>query len=301
MLSLFPPPSPPAPEFRTLLVTGAYHPSAPIHLSFSFCSQAPRSRTILFTPSKSSITNRLQNFNDAWLTSNSGCGTISELASRISIFYPSSPTQLCLLLSLLRTSRPGDVGQSQTWINTKTTLANAPNLIVLLEPSAYFLTAEPDKPSIQTSNWPTLPAYISLITRVFAFISNYADQASAMPPLKFALFDSQLHRFELPVIRQVSLPSTGVEGEGEKSALQPRGEPVLPLVEKYFEWVGVFEDDSAYVPSSQGDDGMNEQGIRRQLQFYRVGQDHDMPPLQWREVACHSLFSDKQEIHFRWI
>lgn len=56
---------------------------------------------------------------------------------------------------------------------------------------------------------------------------------------KFALFDSQLDKLRLPITYQPPLPSaiTGIQ-----SVQQSQREEVLPLIEKYFEWVGIFED-----------------------------------------------------------
>lgn len=60
---------------------------------------------------------------------------------------------------------------------------------------------------------------------------------------KFALFDSQLDKFQLPVIYQSPpLPSVVM---GERLVQ----EKVQPLIEKYFEWVGIFEDGASSQPT----------------------------------------------------
>ena len=112
----------------------------------------------------------------------------------VSLSYPSTPGHLCLILSLLRVSCPDDSTQGHAWINPQTTLASPPGLIILTEPSAYFLPETPDNPvkllyaSVSrlfpvfsnaltfSRRSPTLPAYLNLITRVFASISNLKHQ-----------------------------------------------------------------------------------------------------------------------------
>jgi hypothetical protein len=70
----------------------------------------------------------------------------------ISLRYPSTPGHLCLILSLLRVSCPDDSTQGHAWINSQTTLASPPGLIILTEPSAYFLP--------ETSDNPVKPLYV---------------------------------------------------------------------------------------------------------------------------------------------
>jgi hypothetical protein len=109
-----------------------------------------------------------------------------------SLSYPSTPGHLCLILSLLRVSCPDDSTQGHAWINSQTTLASPPGLIILTEPSAYFLPETSDNPvkplyvsrlflvfhkAVTFSRrTPTLSAYLNLITRVFASISNLKHQ-----------------------------------------------------------------------------------------------------------------------------
>lgn len=82
MPSLFPPPlSPVLLEFSSLLITGAYHPSAPIHLALS----SPRA--IICAASRSALVSNLHQFNDAFLTEESGKGSTSGLTSKIEILY----------------------------------------------------------------------------------------------------------------------------------------------------------------------------------------------------------------------
>jgi hypothetical protein len=52
------------------------------------------------------------------------------------------------------------------------------------------------------------------------------------PPPKFVSFDSRLDAFKLPI-------SSNVE---EIQSHHPRQTLALPIIENYFEWIGVFED-----------------------------------------------------------
>jgi len=234
--------------------------------------------------------NSLQSFDDAFLTTNYGHGRISELASKVLIFYPATPGHLCLLLSLLRVSCPDDSTQGHLWINSQTTLPSPPGLIILTEPSAYFLPETSENP-VKPLRAPTLPAYLNLITRVFASISNMKHQINGCTP-KFALFDSQLDKLKLPVIYQPAIM-------GEQSVQECQPEEVLPLIEKYFEWVGIFEDDTLYVPSSQGNEVMNDDGLHKELRYYCVGQG-DIQSLRWREVPIYSSLTKQEQTHFKW-
>ena len=87
MSSLFPDSlsRPYLPPFRTLLVNGPYHPSAPIHLCFSHTRIQPQSKTVFLTPSRSNFKRSLEDYNDDWLTANSGLGKIAEISSRIEV------------------------------------------------------------------------------------------------------------------------------------------------------------------------------------------------------------------------
>ena len=87
MSSLFPDSlsRPYLPPFRTLLVKGPYHPSAPIHLCFSHTRTQIHSKTVLLTPSRSNFKRSLEEYNDDWLTTNSGLGKIAEISSRIEV------------------------------------------------------------------------------------------------------------------------------------------------------------------------------------------------------------------------
>jgi hypothetical protein len=56
--------------------------------------------------------------------------------------------------------------------------------------------------------------------------------------MSFVLFDSQLDRLKLPVLRS---PSRTFHDQDDGQAQFSRLEGVAGLVQKYFEWVGVFD------------------------------------------------------------
>jgi len=104
----------------------------------------------------------------------------------------------------------------------------------------------------------------------------------------------------------------------EQLVQQISPEAVLPLIEKYFEWIGIFEDgassqatniilyvpdgslDTLYVPSSQGNEVMNDDGLHKELRYYRVGQSDSIQSIRWREVPIYSSLTKKERTHFRW-
>ncbi|TFK43142.1 hypothetical protein BDQ12DRAFT_718385 [Crucibulum laeve] len=135
MASLFPLGSegPVLPRFKTLLVKGPYHASAPIHLSVSHLSEAENNSVLFITPSRKSLKSALISFNDNWVTKNATTGHVASLLSRVSMFYPPSPAHLCMLLSLFQLP-DASLGRA----NPKTIIATIPSLLVIHELSEYF-------------------------------------------------------------------------------------------------------------------------------------------------------------------
>ncbi|KIM45792.1 hypothetical protein M413DRAFT_23615 [Hebeloma cylindrosporum] len=261
---MFPPPGPQPPSFNTLLITGPYHPSAPIHLALSLDQRA-----ILLSPSRDVFLEDLQRFNDSWLNSNSGKGRFTNLSSNVSIFYPPTAAHLCLLLSTLCVSGPNAHENERRINDPKIFQPSAPNLIIVTELSKYFLS-ENDSPPTSTL---TTSSYLTLLNRVLVLLGNL--NSSVGPPPKFALFDSRLDAFNLPITSNVEeLPNH-----------HPRQTRVLPIIENYFEWIGVFEDDSSYIPSSQGEETTSDEGIHKQLRIYHSaeGSADDVRIHQWVE------------------
>ncbi|KAH7930252.1 hypothetical protein BV22DRAFT_1101856 [Leucogyrophana mollusca] len=222
MSRIFPQPSPSLPSFTSLLIQGRYHPSAPIHLCLSIPSGT---KAMLLTPSRQTLIQGLVEYNDEWINSRSGIGSVTRISSQVDILYPPTPGHLVALLSSFRTHETS----TSAPIDAKTTLESAPSLIVLHEPSAYFLSESSDNLCVTLSNKPEL--------------------RSSAAPASFVLFDSQLDRLKLPVLRP---PPRSAFDDPEERSEAPRPESVTALAQKYFEWVGNFEIPEGDSPSSPG-------------------------------------------------
>ncbi|KAF9481965.1 hypothetical protein BDN70DRAFT_991458 [Pholiota conissans] len=286
-MSLFPEPAPSLPPFSSLLIAGPYHPSAPVHLAFT--SAGPKSPVLLLCPDRAKFNEEMVQFNDHWLNSQSGTGKNSKLTSYVSILYPPTPVHLSLLLSMFHVPGSENVQPEST---PKTALAIPPNLVILADLSRYFL----DVPE-SSSNPPTLSSYMNLVNRVFVSMLNMTSGDRPTP--KFALFDSRLDKFKLPL---TAVPSR-LEDDDD-TADQCEAIVVLPLVEKLFEWIGIFEDDDSYIPSSQGEESSDElEGARKQLRLYRHNQggEDDERKYHWVERRCKkSRFIKSEETEFVW-
>ncbi|KAL5528089.1 hypothetical protein ACEPAF_7225 [Sanghuangporus sanghuang] len=214
------------PSFNSLLVKGPYPPSAPIHLCVSHLRDNA-GNALFLSPNRQSLASLLQDFNDKWLNINATKGEYLALLSRIDIYYPPSTAHWLLLLSLFK-----PLSGSSTSLN-KTVLPSSPSLIVLHEPSAYFLSAE-------GAQSPDLSQYLQLITTALStasFLSPHQDEA-----IPLVLFDSRLGDLKLPIIKPVT-PSRRLFPRRPESPV--RQERVEKFVEKYFEWIGSVVDEYA--------------------------------------------------------
>ncbi|KAI0375725.1 hypothetical protein BV20DRAFT_13104 [Pilatotrama ljubarskyi] len=155
MTTIFPPPCPTLPQFNSLLFRGHYHASAPIHLLLSHVAQGLDVRAMFLTPHRGSFKDALLEFNDESLDRTSGHGRTCALARRTEVYYPPTLAHLRLLLSTLHEYHG-------TLHHTKTTLENAPSLLVLHEISSYFSSR---------SSEATVSAYLSIISAAL-FLSN---------------------------------------------------------------------------------------------------------------------------------
>ncbi|KAH0587402.1 hypothetical protein H2248_006192 [Termitomyces sp. 'cryptogamus'] len=226
MPSLFPQCGPSLPPFSSLLITGDYHPSAPIYLCLSSISEfVGPGKAILISSSRQSLKATLEHHNDEWLKVNSGNGSTTSSSSRVQLFYPPSPAHLCYLLSMLTVPRSPHP-EMDTWLNDQTTLAATPILIILHEPSVYFLTNDHNRPR---SSW-TLSSYLSLVTHALTCASFLSNNAQSMS-VSFALFDSRLETLRLPMVKSPTPHHTD-----DYEAQDPRLEHVYAFVQKYFEW-----------------------------------------------------------------
>ncbi|CCM04808.1 uncharacterized protein FIBRA_07001 [Fibroporia radiculosa] len=218
MASLFPPPGPGLPSFRTMLFKGPYHASAPIHLMLSHVASNPKSKALMLSPSRQSLALALVDFNDEWLNTHGADGATCDASSRVNILYPPTRAHYTLLLSMLHTHQG-------TFHHPKTTLPISPSLLILHEISALGIIDQPEA---------TLASYLSLISHALTAVNHLAVQSSIGVAL--AVFDSGLENLKLPVLRPIS------PGPGDQS--QPatlRKESIAMCVEKYFEWTGTAE------------------------------------------------------------
>ena len=85
MTSLFPPAGPQLPEFKSILITGNYHASAPIHLCLSHALQPETTRVVLVVASRSALTASLARLRDEWIDVHGGEGRTSGAASKVQI------------------------------------------------------------------------------------------------------------------------------------------------------------------------------------------------------------------------
>ncbi|KAJ7498625.1 hypothetical protein FB451DRAFT_1202553 [Mycena latifolia] len=264
MPSLFPS-GPELPDFKSLVVKGTYHPSAPIHLALSHAARFPDTRTLLITPSREAIAVALQNYNDDWVQLHSGEGKSLELSSSITVFYPPSPAHFAFLMSMLSTD-----DQSPSFSAT-TTLDRPPSLIILHELSAYFL------PDANGHSW-TLSSYMTLVARTlssFAALSAPSSGTSApSTDIALALFDSELDHLKLPVLKHP--PAAGKKpGKLENVAF---------FVQKYFDLVAIFDEDDMFLNSSQEDeDNELTRQRRNRMQIFRSSQTEAIETLRWIE------------------
>ncbi|PBL02120.1 hypothetical protein ARMGADRAFT_1005556 [Armillaria gallica] len=261
MLSLFPGFEPQLPSFTSLMIQGPYHASAPIHLALSHTSQANSSSAVFLSPSRQLVTAALQEYNDSWLATHSGQGRVSEMSSRVNMLYPPTPTHLAFLLASFEVPQPG----SAHTLHPKTTLDAPPGLIILHELSAYFLS---DVESDPTSHPWTVSSYMSLVIRALSFATFLSSES--LGGTSVVLFDSQLHRLKLPVVKQ----DYHYDNESQNRA---QSEAVGPLMQKYFQTIGTFQQDNGNSEPSKSDP------TRKRLNLYKAGQDDPVNFWSWNE------------------
>jgi hypothetical protein len=141
MARMFPTSDPSLPPYKSLIVQGDYHPSAPIHM----CLSAPTgAKALLLSSARQALIRSLSEYNDEWLFTNSGTGNSCQSSSKVDIFYPPTPNHLVVLLSAFRTYKASD----PVPLDAKATLESVPSLLVLHELSAYFLPINENKPYV---------------------------------------------------------------------------------------------------------------------------------------------------------
>jgi len=264
MASLFPS-GPALPDFKSLIVKGSYHPSAPIHLSLSHSTNFPDTRILMITPSRETMAAALRDHNDEWMSVHSGEGKILQLSECTTVFYPPSPAHFAYLVSMLTTE---DHAQS---LNSPTTiLEQAPSLVILIELSAYFLSDVQTNPNGHP--W-TLSSYMTLVARTLASFAALSSPGSS--DIALVLFDSQLDHLKLPVLKN---PTNGANRKPSKP------ENVAFFVQKYFDMIAVFEeDDEFFVNSSQEDETEMDAQQRNRMHIFRRGQNVPFETQRWVE------------------
>lgn len=102
MLSLFPPPGPLLPPFFSLLATGAFHPSAPLHLAIGHVQESPKNEVLVLSPSRQRLEQKLASALDEWLLSSGTSNEARAVLSKITILL-----EFISLLDLLRERAEG--------------------------------------------------------------------------------------------------------------------------------------------------------------------------------------------------
>lgn len=93
MASFFPSSGPTLPDFRTLLVKGNYHASAPIHLSLSYVHAHDAAKVLLISPSRARFMTEMKQLRDSWTNEHGGDGQVARAANRIELLL--SPFIIC--------------------------------------------------------------------------------------------------------------------------------------------------------------------------------------------------------------
>ncbi|KLO05522.1 hypothetical protein SCHPADRAFT_946847 [Schizopora paradoxa] len=240
---------PSLPPFETLLIRGPYPPSAPIHLSISHLKTLENddevvasrrtSGVVMLSPNRQAFTSTLEDFNDGWLTSNAMTGNYASLLSKVNIYYPPTPTHWMLLLSLMKPLSKAPHPLKHGLLKT------APSLLILHEPSTYFLEAG--------SSSGLLSHYLQLITSALATASFLSACEPSMKSIPVVLFDSRLAQLKMPIVRRVDSPRRRRSSSSDSRASKDEGvrnDRVSTFVEKYFQWVGNVSGEEAPASSN---------------------------------------------------
>ncbi|KAJ3790554.1 hypothetical protein GGU10DRAFT_371179 [Lentinula aff. detonsa] len=213
MASLFPPGHGPfLPEFSSLLVQGPYPIDCLVNLALSF---PDRSVIILSSCDKE---NNGNNSLRASLRELKLTGKISAQADQVRFFYPPTAAHLALLLSTLQvidTEKPNSVGVHDTSTSSISfphlLKPPGPALVIIHEPSAYFINATQRPPSPSSS-------YLSLLIRAISLVSR--SSAS------LAVFDTHVNDLEMPV---------------HPNSISHHMQAIAPLLANYIELIVHFD------------------------------------------------------------
>ncbi|ESK97517.1 hypothetical protein Moror_17696 [Moniliophthora roreri MCA 2997] len=233
MPSFFPDDHLQLPSFKSLLVKGPYHPSAPLYLALSQSTQSEDAPAVLLSSSSRKLNLSLRQYNDGWFTDNLGHGGISAVSSQVQIFYPPTPAHFIFLLSTLHVV--GSTVIDADVAHPKTVLGSVPSMIILHELSSYFL--KDDEPQPNSEKW-TVSSYLTLVTQAASFVSFLSSQ-NASHAISLALFDSRIDELKLPVLKAPE-PSHLLYHRVE---YKTESEDVTSLVQHYFEWAAHFHEE----------------------------------------------------------
>ncbi|KAF5369903.1 hypothetical protein D9758_001234 [Tetrapyrgos nigripes] len=183
------------------------------------------------------------------------------------MFYPPSPAHLAVLLSLFHTTSSSE----SRFYHSHVTLHAAPSLIILHELSSYFLPQVDSQPTSHT--W-TLASYLTLVMRTFSLVAQWTSQVES--PTMVALFDSQIDRLKLPVLKFPTAPYDRLRAQ-EKSM---RTEEVASFLNKYFEWLASAECEDMQTQSDPQEESSSK---RMRLRFTRHGSQNVSVTWSWIE------------------
>lgn len=82
MARMFPSSDPCLPHYKSLLVLGDYHPSAPIHMCLSIPTG---SKALILSSSRKALIHSLREHNSEWLHTDSGTGNTCHSSSKVDI------------------------------------------------------------------------------------------------------------------------------------------------------------------------------------------------------------------------
>ncbi|KAN0127094.1 hypothetical protein V8E53_015112 [Lactarius tabidus] len=275
MTTLFPLPSPPLPEFTTLLLKGPYHASAPIHLCLTHLASRPGTRAVLLTPSRDNFAAALRDLNDDWLNECGGFGAVYQVLSRVEVVYPPTASQASLALSMLKVAHP-ERAPAQLEISS-------PCLVLLHEISSYFLDGG------ESSGPHNVASYLSVVAHALTALKSLSDHESR-PRVSLVLMDSKLDSLSLPVLRpSIHAPEAELGGQSDPTYR------VGCLVDRYFEWAGTFESKDAS-PSQPGP-------LTHTLRLMETaqGDDQEGVVLLWKRIDGQGrVFNDRPGVTYTW-
>jgi hypothetical protein len=82
MARMFSTPNPSLPPYKSLIVQGDYHPSAPIHMCLSVPTGA---KALLLSSARQALIRSLREYDDEWLLTDSGTGNTCHSSSKVDI------------------------------------------------------------------------------------------------------------------------------------------------------------------------------------------------------------------------